>query len=179
MISLMQYILDFTNFCKIDNLLTYSLFFGVILYVLIYLYMILYEQEFLSNLSWWMISIVFIDLSIAILYYFSLSKQIGDFTTNVEDSEDLTLIDEDEVEEKNEQDFITNDFEKEIINDIVENAEELNVNTPEMSLLKEIEKEMNDEFQKQIVSDLDGEKSKPKTKKKKKQEIKDVEVVEI
>ncbi len=173
MISLIQYFLDLTTFCKLDNLLTYSLFFGVILYVLIYLYMILYEQEFLSNLSWWMISIVLIDLSIAILYYFSLDKKDKDFTTIVEDTEELTIIDEEAEEEDNEvKQFISNEYEKEIINDIVEDAQELNLDTPEMSLLKEIEKEMNQEFEKQIVADIESDKVKSKPKKKKKQEVK-------
>jgi len=168
MISIMQYLLDLTNFCKNNNILTYSLFFGVILYVMIYLYMILYQPEFLSNLSWWMISIVLIDLSISILYYFSLDKKDKNFKDVVDDSEELTVVDEEEAEEVKE--FISNDYEKEIINDIVADAEELN--TPQMSLLKEIEKEMNQEFENQIEAEIDIEKNKNKPKKRKKQEVK-------
>jgi uncharacterized membrane protein YfhO len=183
MISLMMYLLDQINFCKIENLITYSLFFGVILYILGYLYMILYNQEMLSSLSWWMISFVLIDVAISILYYFSLDSKNKpkDFKTIVDDTDEITLVDEEieqeQEEQKQEQDakenFISNEYEKNMINEIVADAQELG-DTPEMSMLKEIEKEMHKEFEMQIE---DVEKTK-KTKKKKKQEVKSVQEID-
>lgn len=180
MISLVQYLLDTGNVFKVSNLLTYSLFFGVILYVLVYLYTILYNQDSLNTISWWIIPIILIDLAISFVYYSNLKKKDSDFT--VENSE-LTMLDE---EIDNDEAFLENEYEKQIVNDIVEDVEELKDDNIE--ILKEIEKEMTKEFQ-QIQRDeqeeqqIEEKKQKPKKKNIKKKEkneesIKEMEINE-
>ena len=156
MISLVQYLLDTGDVFKSSNLLTYSLFFGVILYVLVYLYMILYNQESLNTISWWIVPIILVDLVISFVYYYNLKKKDSDFTT---ENSELTMLDEDI---ENEEAFLENEYEKGVINDIVADVQELK--NENIEILKGLEKEMTKEFEQ---NEEKKQKSKKKTVKKK------------
>lgn len=163
MISLVQYLLDTGNVFKTSNLLTYSLFFGVILYVLVYLYMILYNQDSLNTISWWIVPIILVDLAVSFVYYYNLRRKDSDFKT--EDSE-ITMLDEDA---DNEEAFLENEYENGVINDIVEDVQELN--NENIEVLKELEKEMKQELeQMEQTEQIEEKKQKPKKKNNKKKE---------
>ena len=173
MISLVQYFLEMTNMCKMSNLLTFSLFFGVILYVLVYLYMLLYSPDSLHNALWWIISVVVLDLAISVIYYYNLNKkETVEITEDAEHTDDLTMMDDEFFEEKEEAgeakvetEFLTNEYEKELVNEIVNDVSEFKNETIE--ILKEVEKEMESENN----ANVEKKSVKPKKKKPLKKEV--------
>ena len=162
MISLVQYLLDTGNIFKSGNLLTYSLFFGVILYVLVYLYMILYNQDSLKTISWWIVPIILIDLILTFVYYYNLKKKDSDFTT---DNSEMTILEEDE------DAFLEDEYENGVINDIVADVQELK--NENIEILKQVEKEMKTEFEKEKIEQMEEKKQKPKKKYNKKKDLLD------
>lgn len=92
MFIISQYILQKSNVCNPDNISTYAIATGLIIYASIYLYLLYYNDEFLYLFNKFIIYIIGIDLLLSTFYYFSSEKantseeipqlKLGDFKSN-------------------------------------------------------------------------------------------------
>lgn len=69
MFILSQYILKHINVCNMNDITTYSIAIGLILYTSIYLYLLFYNDEYLSIFNKFIIYIIAIDLLLSTFYY--------------------------------------------------------------------------------------------------------------
>jgi hypothetical protein len=68
-----QYLLNASGMCKnSQQISTYSIALGLILYSSIYLYILFYNNEYLSIFNKFIIYIVIVDLLLSAFYYFNL-----------------------------------------------------------------------------------------------------------
>ena len=75
MFIISQYLLNLSGTCKnVNQISTYSIITGLILYASIYLYLLFYNDEYLSIFNKFLIYIIIVDLLLSTFYYFNLQK---------------------------------------------------------------------------------------------------------
>lgn len=74
MFVLSQYLLNASGMCKTQQILSYSIALGLILYSSIYLYLLFYNNDYLSIFNQFIIYIVVVDLLLSAFYYFNLQE---------------------------------------------------------------------------------------------------------
>lgn len=75
MFLISQYLINTSGTCKTNNQISiYSIIIGVILYTSIYLYLLFYNDEYLTIFNKYLIYIILIDLILSTFYYFTLQK---------------------------------------------------------------------------------------------------------
>ena len=115
MFLISQYLLNATGTCKnVNQVSTYSVAVGLVLYASIYLYMLFYNEEYLVIFNKFIIYIIIIDLVLSAFYYFNIQSSyseddacmeptkykiqpISDYQI-VKDNEDLDSDDDDSLE---------------------------------------------------------------------------------
>lgn len=137
MFLISQYLINKMGTCEnITKVSVYSIISGVILYAVIYLYLLFYNEELLVIFNKYIIYIVIIDLILSTFYYLTLPKRnkINEIIHNIEKS-----------------DYIKNE-ETESEGDITEESEEME-ESEESEEIEEIGKELGPQRTEQI--DLD------------------------
>lgn len=77
MFVISQYILNKSGICKdIQQVSTYSIAVGLVVYSSIYLYVLFYNNEYLSVFNKFIMYIVIVDILLSIFYYFSIQKKV-------------------------------------------------------------------------------------------------------
>jgi hypothetical protein len=71
MFIISQYLLHKSNLCNSDNISTYSIAVGLLIYSSIYLYLLYYNNEFLFIFNKFIIFIIGIDLLLSTFYHFN------------------------------------------------------------------------------------------------------------
>lgn len=107
MFIISQYLLNLSGTCKnINQTSTYSIITGLILYASIYLYLLFYNDEYLSIFNKFLIYIIVVDLLLSTFYYFNLQKSFKYDSINIEEyksrqeeqdnieSVDMSLVDD-------------------------------------------------------------------------------------
>lgn len=88
MFVISQYFLNLSGTCKnINQISTYSIITGLVLYASIYLYLLFYNNEYLNIFNKFIIYIIIIDLLLSTFYYFNLQKSFkysNDNSINIE-----------------------------------------------------------------------------------------------
>ena len=88
MFVISQYLLNLSGTCKnINQISTYSIITGLVLYASIYLYLLFYNNEYLNIFNKFIIYIIIIDLLLSTFYYFNLQKSFkysDDNSINIE-----------------------------------------------------------------------------------------------
>ena len=80
-----QYALEQSNVCKnVNQISTYSIALGLILYASIYLYLLFYNNEYLSIFNKFIVYIVIIDLLLSTFYYMKIQSDKKKLVSNVE-----------------------------------------------------------------------------------------------
>ena len=75
MFIISQYLLKTSGTCKnINQISTYSIITGLVLYASIYLYLLFYNNEYLTIFNKFLIYIIVIDLLLSTFYYFNIHK---------------------------------------------------------------------------------------------------------
>lgn len=87
MFVLSQYLLNASGMCKTQQILSYSIALGLIVYSSIYLYLLFYNNDYLSIFNKFIIYIVVVDLLLSAFYYFNLQEK--------EDTPKLSMGEED------------------------------------------------------------------------------------
>ena len=106
MFVLSQYLLNTSGMCKTQQILSYSIALGLILYSSIYIYLLFYNEEYLSIFNKFIIYIVVVDLLLAAFYFFNLQdahhtpklKVKGGKKSKVHEDEDTDEDTDEEVE---------------------------------------------------------------------------------
>ena len=75
MFVISQFVLHKSNMCKFDNISTYAIASGLIVYASIYLYLLFYNNDYVSLFNKFIIYIIGIDLLLSTFYYFNTSKK--------------------------------------------------------------------------------------------------------
>jgi hypothetical protein len=76
MFVISQYLLNASGTCKnVNQVSTYSIVTGLVLYASIYLYLLFYNEEYLNIFNKFIIYIIIIDLLLSTFYYFSIQKE--------------------------------------------------------------------------------------------------------
>lgn len=142
--------------CKnVNQISTYSIITGLILYASIYLYLLFYNDEYLSIFNKFLIYIIVVDLLLSTFYYFNLQKSykysdqhnysIEEYKKQQEDLEsvDMSLVDnESEISEISEEDVEETELEETELEEDVEETE-----------LKEELEEEEPEYPEHIIQD--------------------------
>lgn len=77
MFVISQYILNKSGICKdIQQVSTYSIAVGLVVYSSIYLYVLFYNNKYLSVFNKFIMYIVIVDILLSIFYYFSIQKKV-------------------------------------------------------------------------------------------------------
>jgi hypothetical protein len=103
MFVLSQYLLNASGMCKTQQILSYSIALGLILYSSIYLYLLFYNNEYLSIFNKFIIYIVVVDLLLSAFYYFNLQEKDEPPRLDINDTEDGEEDEEDEEDEDDEE----------------------------------------------------------------------------
>lgn len=82
MFVISQFILHKSKLCNFDNISTYAIASGLVVYVSIYLYLLFYNNEYLSLFNKFIIYIIGIDLLLSTFYFFNTSKTNESSTLN-------------------------------------------------------------------------------------------------
>jgi hypothetical protein len=75
MFVISQFALHKSNMCKFNNISTYAIASGLIVYASIYLYLLFYNNDYVSLFNKFIIYIIGIDLLLSTFYYFNTSKK--------------------------------------------------------------------------------------------------------
>lgn len=107
MFVISQYLLNTSGVCKNNQQIsTYSIALGLILYSVVYLYILFYNDEYLNIFNNFIIYIVSVDLLLSAFYYFNIQKTEDSLILQeVEDDDDS----EEDDQEDDEQDTETSD----------------------------------------------------------------------
>lgn len=114
-----QYILNLSGMCTTSQqITTYSIALGLILYGSVYLYILFYNNEYLNIFNKFIIYIVGVDLLLSAFYYYNLQssdKSIKENEESEDESEDeddpeYESEDEDEQDDKEEDDNETQQY---------------------------------------------------------------------
>jgi hypothetical protein len=115
MFVISQFILHKSKLCNFDNISTYAIASGLVVYASIYLYLLFYNNDYLSLFNKFIIYIIGIDLLLSTFYFFNTSKTHQNMIdTDMFEKIDTTmqpieLIDsESEVENEEDSDFEVN-----------------------------------------------------------------------
>lgn len=141
MFVISQFVLHKSNMCKFDNISTYAIASGLIVYASIYLYLLFYNNDYVSLFNKFVIYIIGIDLLLSTFYYFNTSKKQQNVQLNFEQqipnvellniSNDVNINSEDETSSIDEE----SDFEVETEENYQEETEidTTQLQTPEQS----------------------------------------------
>lgn len=118
MFVLSQYLLNASGMCKTQQILSYSIALGLILYSSIYLYLLFYNNEYLSIFNKFIIYIVVVDLLLSAFYYFNLQEKKEAPRLKVKANkkdlpEDDESDDEEEDEDEDELEYTSDDDDEE------------------------------------------------------------------
>ena len=75
MFVISQFALHKSNMCKFNNISTYAIASGLIIYASIYLYLLFYNNDYVALFNKFIIYIIGIDLLLSTFYYFNTSKK--------------------------------------------------------------------------------------------------------
>ncbi len=95
MFALSLYLINKTKLCKVSQTIMYSVALGLILYSSIYVYLLFYNESYLSVFNNFVLYILLTDLSISIFYYYKLQQSNIIHLMNNED-DDISDNDSDE-----------------------------------------------------------------------------------
>lgn len=113
MFSIVQYVLNNFKICSFNNLISFSLFFGALLYIIIYIYILIYKPQTLNNLYQWIIYIIILDILLSLFYYINLEKENKKFNFEHLQSEKISSHDSlDSESDITDNDVIDNDDDK-------------------------------------------------------------------
>ncbi len=104
MFVISQYLLNTSGICKnTQQISTYSIALGLILYSAVYLYILFYNEEYLNIFNKFIIYLVVIDLLLSAFYYFNIQKQDTLMLDNETENEESC---DDETENETEDEYI-------------------------------------------------------------------------
>lgn len=92
MFVISQFVLHKSNMCKFDNISTYAIASGLIVYASIYLYLLFYNNDYVSLFNKFIIYIIGIDLLLSTFYYFNTSKKQNPVQLNFEQIPNVELL---------------------------------------------------------------------------------------
>ena len=160
MFIISQYLLHKTNLCSSENISTYSIAVGLIIYSAIYLYILYYNNDFLFIFNKFMIFIIGIDLLLSTFYHFNNENIQKLNNINFEESyliennnkiqEHLSISDDELTEDFDE------DLDEEIDNEDFED-EETTINEILNEQLQEIPNEQLQEIQSEQLQEMQSE----------------------
>ena len=75
MFVISQFALHKSNMCKFNNISTYAIASGLVVYASIYLYLLFYNNDYVALFNKFIIYIIGIDLLLSTFYYFNTSKK--------------------------------------------------------------------------------------------------------
>lgn len=162
MFIISQYLLNLSGTCKnINHISTYSIITGLILYASIYLYLLFYNDEYLSIFNKFLIYIIVVDLLLSTFYYFNLQKSFK-YDTNknqvLEDnleSADMSINEDDISDTCDESEEELDESEEEL--DEEELDEELDEEELEEEDLQEVEREDLQEVEQEVLQEVKRE----------------------
>lgn len=129
MFIISQYLLNKSKLCNPDNISTYSIAIGLIIYSSIYLYLLYYNNDLLFVFNKFIIFIIAIDLLLSTFYHFNTgtTQQIIKDDLNLEDA--LLIENSDKIEEHLtiSDDELTEDFDEDLDEEIQEDDESENL----------------------------------------------------
>lgn len=125
MFVLSQYLLNASGMCKTQQILSYSIALGLILYSSIYLYLLFYNEEYLSIFNKFIIYIVVVDLLLSAFYYFNIKEKNDAPKLQIKSKKEQKEESEDESDEEDEDD----DEEVEYMSSDDEDEEQLDVDS--------------------------------------------------
>jgi hypothetical protein len=125
MFVLSQYLLNASGMCKTQQILSYSIALGLILYSSIYLYLLFYNEEYLSIFNKFIIYIVVVDLLLSAFYYFNIQEKNDAPKLQIKSKKEQKEESEDESDEEDEDD----DEEVEYMSSDDEDEEQLDVDS--------------------------------------------------
>ena len=98
MFVLSQYILKKSDVCNINNISTYAIAIGLVIYASIYLYFLFYNNEYLSIFNKFIIYIVGIDLLLSTFYYYNMENTLNNYEpiNDIENPPHMRVIDEED-----------------------------------------------------------------------------------
>jgi hypothetical protein len=109
MFAISQVLLNTTGaFKNINQISTYSIITGLVLYASIYLYLLFYNEEYVSIFNKFVIYIIMIDLLLSMFYYFNIKKSQNKMLaedTLAKNEEDTEGMVEDDMEDDMEDDI--------------------------------------------------------------------------
>lgn len=138
MFIISQYLLNLSGTCKnVNQISTYSIITGLILYASIYLYLLFYNDEYLSIFNKFLIYIIVVDLLLSTFYYFNLQKSFKYDSINIEEyksrqqenedqeSVDMSLVDDDNISDtQSEEEQYQERYEEETEQELQEETEQ-------------------------------------------------------
>lgn len=166
MFIISQYLLNLSGTCKnINQISTYSIIIGLVLYASIYLYLLFYNNENITIFNKFIIYIITIDLLLSTFYYFNLKKSFKYQHNNYENIEnyskkikqsDVESVDEslEETEEETEEEKETEENEQEVDQEVDQEVEQETEQEPEQEL-EEIEQDVEEVKDQQILKEDD------------------------
>lgn len=128
MFVLSQYLLNASGMCKTQQILSYSIALGLILYSSIYLYLLFYNNEYLSIFNKFIIYIVVVDLLLSAFYYFNLQEKEDTPALHINDTDDG----DQDVDDEDDEDDEDNESEVEYVGS--DEDEEEGVDKPELDI---------------------------------------------
>lgn len=145
MFIISQYLLHKSKLCSSDNISTYSIAVGLIIYSSIYLYLLYYNNDFLFIFNKFIIFIIGIDLLLSTFYHFNNENIQKLNNTN----HDLNLEESFLIENNNKiqehlsisDDELTEDFDEDFDEDIIQDNESENLEEPIEEIHDEIPNE--------------------------------------
>lgn len=92
MFVISQFALHKSNMCKFNNISTYAIASGLIVYASIYLYLLFYNNDYVALFNKFIIYIIGIDLLLSTFYYFNTSKKTQTHDLNFEQMPNVELL---------------------------------------------------------------------------------------
>ena len=149
MFIISQSILHKSKLCNFESISTYSIASGMVVYAGIYLYLLFYNNEYLSLFNKFIIYIVGIDLLLSTFYYFNSSKTHSYTTQDILNNENVSLFDNvqqdfsnhtdtdldtqsDTQSEYELEDELEDELENELENELKDNQETPQLETPQL-----------------------------------------------
>jgi hypothetical protein len=172
MFIISQYLLNLSGTCKnINQISTYSIITGLILYASIYLYLLFYNDEYLSIFNKFLIYVIIVDLLLSTFYYFNLQKSFKYDSIDIDEykklhaheidleSVDMSLVDDDISDTQSEEQETEQETDEELEETELEETEleETELEEIKEEIKEEIEKEIKQEIKKEIKEEIDQE----------------------
>ena len=147
MFIISQSILNKSKLCNFESISTYSIASGMVVYASIYLYLLFYNNEYLSLFNKFIIYIVGIDLLLSTFYYFNSSKTHSYTTQDILNNENISLFDE--------NNNVQEDFSNHTDTDLDTQSD------TQSESEYELEDELNDELENELENELKDNKETP------------------